>query len=210
MSPALVVIYFTFYSFFGWLHEMIFTALVERKLHLQGFLFLPLLPIYGFGALGILFATAPYADNPLMVFLSAVMVATVLELITSTFLQKAFHLQLWDYKNWPANYKGKVSLLSSLGFGLFGVLLMYVIHPFMQHVVGFIPVAQLNSVGTIFFVLIILDFIFSTRALARRKNYKFVMPHVQASVSFSTPSSVSDLHKQNVDRMKKIWQSFIK
>ena len=135
--PSLIVIYFTLYSFFGWVHEMIFSAVVHQRLHLQGFLALPLLPIYGFGALGILAATSPYADNPVMVFFSAVVVATLLELITSTFLLKAFNLRLWDYTKWPLNYKGKVSVLSSLGFGVLGLFLLYVVQPFMQHLVGY-------------------------------------------------------------------------
>ena len=208
VNLALAVIYFVLYSFFGWVHELIFSAVVHHKLHLQGFLTLPLLPIYGFGALGILAATYPYADNPLMVFISAVIVATLLELITSTFLLKAFNLRLWDYTKWPANYKGKVSLLSSLGFGLLGLLLLYVIQPFMQRAVDLVPAVYLDTVATFLFVIIVSDFIFSTRALARTKKYHFSLPHtpVSLSVSLSNPISVHDIHKQNIERVQKIFR----
>ena len=198
--PSLVVIYFTLYSFFGWVHEMIFSAIVHQRLHLQGFLALPLLPIYGFGALGILAATTPYANNPVMVFLSAVAVATLLELITSTFLLKIFNLRLWDYTKWPLNYKGKVSVLSSLGFGVLGLFLLYIVQPFMQHLVSYIPVALLDLLATILFVLISIDFVFSTRALAKTKAQHFAMP---------MSLSVRDIHAHNIERIRRIFRRLL-
>lgn len=196
---SLIVIYFALYSFIGWLHEMLFTAIVDHKLHLQGFLALPLLPIYGFGALGILAATYPYANNPFMVFISAVVVASLLELITSTFLLKMFNLRLWDYARWPLNYKGKISLLSSLGFGVLGLLLLYVIQPIMEHAVSYVPHEALTTVGLVLFVVILIDYIFSTNALAKTKMQLLATNPV---------ISAREIHAQNVQRIQRIVKRF--
>lgn len=202
VSLSLVMIYFTLYSFFGWVHEMIFSAIVHQRLHLQGFLVLPLLPIYGFGALGILAATYPNANNPILVFLYAVVVATLLELITSTFLLKAFNLRLWDYTKWPLNYKGKVSVLSSLGFGVLGLLLLYVIQPFMEYLVSYVPATSLDVLAATLLLLISSDFIFSTKALAKMKKQLFAMP---VTVSFS----VRDIHAHNIERIQKVFRRLL-
>ena len=198
LSLALGVIYFTLYSFFGWIYEILFHAVIHRKLHFQGFLALPLLPIYGFGAVSILTITYPYANNPIMVFISAVLVATVLELITSTFLLKVFNVRLWDYTNWPLNYKGKVGVISSLGFGVLGLLLLYVFQPIMNHLVSFIPAAYIGVTASFLFVIILLDFIYSTRSLSTLNL------HSSAAKS-SVYLSAQEIHKRNTKRIKAIF-----
>ena len=194
---ALGIIYFTLYSFFGWIYEMLFFAVVHRKLHFQGFLALPLLPIYGFGAVSILAVTYPYANNPLMVFASAVLVATLLELATSTFLLNVFKVRLWDYTNWPLNYKGKVGVISSLGFGLLGLLLLYVFQPIMNHIVSFIPPAYIGTTAGFLFIIILLDYIYSMRALYKIKIHSFA---IKSPVAISA----HDIHKRNIERVRSI------
>ncbi len=192
---ALGIIYFALYSFFGWIYEMLFFAVMHRKLHFQGFLALPLLPIYGFGAVSILAVAYPYTNNPLMVFVSAVLVATLLELVTSTFLLNVFKVRLWDYTNWPLNYKGKVGVISSLGFGLLGLLLLYVFQPIMNHIVSFISPAYIGITAGFLFIIILLDYIYSMRALSKIKIHSFA---IKSSVAISA----HDIHKRNIERVK--------
>ena len=46
-----IVVYFFIYSFMGWLLEVTYAMFVERHFVNRGFLYGPLCPIYGFGAL---------------------------------------------------------------------------------------------------------------------------------------------------------------
>ena len=44
------VSYFFIYSFIGWILEVIVVLFLEKRLVNRGFLMMPILPIYGFGA----------------------------------------------------------------------------------------------------------------------------------------------------------------
>ena len=45
------VVLFAIYSFMGWILEVIYRSITQRKFVNAGFLFGPFVPIYGFGAL---------------------------------------------------------------------------------------------------------------------------------------------------------------
>ena len=51
------IIYFFIYSFIGWLIETIYALFVHGYFVKRGFLFGPICPIYGFGAVLLLLAT---------------------------------------------------------------------------------------------------------------------------------------------------------
>ena len=46
-----LLLYFIIYSFFGWVLESIFKSILQRKIVNSGFLYGPICPIYGFGAI---------------------------------------------------------------------------------------------------------------------------------------------------------------
>ena len=52
-----LVLSFAFYGFCGWVWESCYVSLCQRRWVNRGFLHGPLLPIYGFGAILILFVT---------------------------------------------------------------------------------------------------------------------------------------------------------
>ena len=217
VSIPIIVIYFVVYSFLGWVHEILFHLITIRKIHLQGFMFLPLLPIYGFGALGILAATHRYADDPFLVFLSASLVATVLELVTSTFLEKVFHLRLWDYSGWPLNYKGKVGLFSSLGFGLLGLFLMYVFQPFLSGLMMGFDAGMVSVTGWILFVIVAIDYTNSTVSLIRlrvdmnrvRGAIDDIQKYIEQRALYlhragsKIPLAVQELHAYNIRHLRR-------
>lgn len=152
------VLYFVFYAFCGWLWEFLFNLIAYRRFHWHGFLTLPILPIYGFSAIGILLLVHPYTDNPFYVFVLAALLVSLLEFVTSYVLEKVFHLTLWDYSEWPFNYDGRISLFSSLGFGVMGLFLLYVVQPSLHSVITGIPVNLVYIIGWAFIVMILIDF----------------------------------------------------
>lgn len=164
------ILWFMIYSFAGWLWELVYCRAVHGKWHLSGFLTLPLLPIYGFSALGIVLLVQPYVHNPVSVFLLAATIVTIIEYSTSFALEKVFHIKLWDYSNWPANVQGRIGLFSSLGFGFMGLVVVYVLHPWMANIVDTLPSMLATVVAYILLGLFVIDYINSTISLVRLRT----------------------------------------
>ncbi|MDD3058000.1 MAG: hypothetical protein PHO72_06750 [Sphaerochaeta sp.] len=131
MTLDLLILYFFCYSLLGYIVEVVYCSIGERRLVNRGFLHGPYLPIYGFGALLILLSFSRFSDNVLVLFLLSVVGTSALEYLTSYLLEVLFHAKLWDYSTYPLNIRGRVCALNSTLFGLLSLSLIYVIHPFL-------------------------------------------------------------------------------
>lgn len=124
-----IFIYWIIYAFFGWIVETLYTSIPKKKFQIRGFLTGPIIPIYGFGALIIIYLLSPYVESVLLVFILGVIATSTLEYITSYVMEKLFHMRWWDYSQKRFNINGRVCLLNSTLFGLLSVVLMEFIHP---------------------------------------------------------------------------------
>lgn len=128
---SLYVLYFFIYSFIGWVHEVCYFFVLERRFRNGGIVVAPLLPIYGIGAVAILIFLQPYIHNPFAVFALSAVLASIVEYIGHYCMEKWFHVWLWDYRSKPYNLHGRICLENSLGFGILALFLLYVVHPFI-------------------------------------------------------------------------------
>ena len=151
------IIYFFIYSFLGWVQEILYFLVTERRFRNGGIVIAPLLPIYGIGALSILLFLQPYIHNPFLVFLLSAILASVIEYIGHYAMEKWFHVLLWDYKDKPFNLNGRICLENSLGFGTLALFVVYVAHPFIASLVGMIPQKLAVLLAIILGVLFIID-----------------------------------------------------
>ena len=125
------VLYFFAYSILGWACECLYCGIPARRFINRGFLEGPYCPIYGCGALIVILVLDPLKGHPLLLFLGAMIFTSVLEYVTSWLMEKLFHSKWWDYSERPFNINGRVCLLNSLLFGIMGLAVMYVVHPFI-------------------------------------------------------------------------------
>ncbi|URW88113.1 putative ABC transporter permease [[Ruminococcus] torques] len=63
------VLFFFIYSFIGWVWECCFVSVRKRRWVNRGFMYEPMLPIYGFGALAVLISTIRVRDSIPLIFL---------------------------------------------------------------------------------------------------------------------------------------------
>ena len=119
---------FYVYCFIGWVWECSYVSIRIKKLTNRGFMHGPLLPIYGSGAITMLFATVHVSSNFVLVFLVSALSATALELVTGTVMEEMFKVRYWDYTRFKLNYKGHICLPATLLWGTGGLLLRYVIN----------------------------------------------------------------------------------
>lgn len=133
-----LLLYFI-YSFFGWCVEVIYVALVGRRVENRGFLNGPVCPIYGFGMLGVLMALFPIQNNIPLLFFGGMFICSLIEFIGGFALDKIFHMRWWDYSNRKCNVGGYICLRYSVMWGIGVVLAVRLGHPLV-----FAPVQKMN------------------------------------------------------------------
>ena len=159
------ITYFFIYSFLGWIIETIYAMFVHGYFVKRGFLFGPICPIYGFGAVLLLMATKKLYKKPFLKFLIATIAFTLFEYMVSFILEMLFGLRWWDYSNDFLNIQGRVSLLYSIFWGVIGLILLEKLHPYIQDKIQNITKGNTNNIQKfVCFILIgilILDTVFS-------------------------------------------------
>lgn len=144
------LLFFYIYSFIGWIWESGYASVGQHRFVNRGFLHGPIIPIYGFGALGVLICTMSVRDSIPLVFIFGMLGATALEYATGWTMEKIFHVKYWDYSNFKYNLNGYICLPASIAWGFFSVLLVEVINVPIQDVI-----LQMRSVFTELLVLIL-------------------------------------------------------
>lgn len=134
------ILYFFVYGFLGWCTEVAFAACKERKFVNRGFLNGPICPIYGIGVGVVVQFLREFRSNFILLYLTSIILVTVLEWITGFILEKVFHNKWWDYSDMPFNINGYVCLLFSLIWGVACVVIVDFIHPLIHKGLTFIPV----------------------------------------------------------------------
>ena len=72
-------IWFILFGFMGWVYESLAMTIWTGKLENRGFLFGPLIPIYGFGAIALTIVLSIYHLSNLQVFVLSVLGSVILE-----------------------------------------------------------------------------------------------------------------------------------
>ena len=124
-------------GFIGWVYEF-FVALIDNgEVYMVGGDFLPWINIYAFGAMLILPTVWKFKKNPWAVFLIAVVVTGVLELIGGWLVYAIGNgTRYWNYDHglWAwGSINGFVCPLSVTIFGIGALLLIYLIMPFLNY-----------------------------------------------------------------------------
>lgn len=118
MSIYYSILYFFVYGFLGWCTEVIFAAFKQHRFVNRGFLNGPICPIYGVGVTLVIACLEAFQSNLLLLYISSVILVTVLEGVTGWAMDKLFHNKWWDYSKLPFNIGGYVCLLFSLIWAL--------------------------------------------------------------------------------------------
>ena len=169
-SLSTLFIIFMFYSFIGWIIESIYVYYCTKKIMNRGFLIGPCCPIYGFGCLIFILILPKYLDDPIVLFVLAATICSVLEYITSWIMEKLFKARWWDYSNKKFNINGRICLENAMGFGLGALLVMYIIHPFFKPIIFSIPVNLYNIIAIILSIIFIVDLAVSLKIITGFKT----------------------------------------
>lgn len=166
-SVSYIFLLFMIYSFLGWVMEVVLKLITERKFINRGFFIGPYCPIYGTGVLLAIKLLTKFLDEPIVVFILAMVICSLVEYYTSFILEKLFHTSWWDYSDKKYNINGRICLEFMIPFGLGCLLVLYVVNPFITNLLNQIPENILNIIAIVLFIIFLIDVIVSLILIIR-------------------------------------------
>lgn len=157
---------FLSYSFLGWCTEVICKLIEKKKFINRGFLIGPYCPIYGWGAIAITLLLKKYINDPIVLFIMAMVVCSILEYATSYILEKLFHARWWDYSKKRFNINGRICLETMIPFGILGCFISYVMNPFLINHIQSIPQITRHVIAGILGMGFLIDNIISIKIMS--------------------------------------------
>lgn len=157
----LYVLYFFIFAFIGWLMETIYAIFTLGHFVKRGFLYGPICPIYGFGALMLILFLAKYRKNNLKLFVYAAIIFSAFEYVVSYGLDALFAMHWWDYTNEFFNLNGRITLSFSVAWGIIAILFINHIYPFLKKKVNLvlskIPYGLQITIVRVFSLIFVID-----------------------------------------------------
>lgn len=202
---TILLIFFT-YSFAGWVWEMCYEGIMQKKITNRGFLTGPYIPIYGFGGTIVYYSLNFLENHLLWLFFIGMIFATILEYITAVIIENIFKIKLWSYEGYPLNFQGRISFFASMLWGVISVIDVKYSTPFILDKIDLInrdvKLIFVSSISTIF----VLDIVFTINSVVnfkeRIKNIieienklSLIFNKVQETGSVITNSKFKDLTK---------------
>ena len=169
------ILYFFIYSIVGWIFESTFCSIKAKPPHFinRGFLFGPLCPIYGAGLVAVTFFLQPF-DNlpPLQKFFAIAAICSVIEYVSSYVMEKLYHVRWWSYKNswYNITINGRISLWTSVGFGIGGLLVLNYVHPNIEAFVAALSFGAKMATSVSCIILFMIDNYMSNAAASSVKH----------------------------------------
>ena len=155
----LYFIYFLVFAIIGWLLETAFSFYSLGHFTKRGFLFGPLCPIYGWGALILIMFFSTYKRHNIKLFFYAAIIFSVFEYLVSFGMEALFSLKWWDYTQDVLNLNGRISIFYSFAWGIIAILFINFVYPFFKKKINIllskIPYkVQIIAVNVLLIVLI--------------------------------------------------------
>ena len=152
----LYFILFIIYSLVGWILEVLAKLKEKKKLVNRGFLIGPVCPIYGCGAVLMTILLGNFEKQPVLLFLTAIVLCSILEYFTSYLLERIFKARWWDYSNKKFNINGRICISTMIPFGILALLMTYVLNPYIYNLLNKLDGKYVN-IGTIIVLILFLS-----------------------------------------------------
>ncbi|WP_291652160.1 putative ABC transporter permease [Clostridium sp.] len=163
-----IILYFSIYSFLGWICEVIYCSIPSKKFINRGFLKGPVCPVYGFGAMFVIYIMKWININSaILVFILGGFIASIIEFIADILLEYVFHTRLWNYSDRKFNIKGRVCLLNSTLFAVLSTILIKIVHPLVLDIVVSLSSITIIIVSSLCIIVFLIDGVFTVREVIK-------------------------------------------
>ena len=196
-----IFLLFIAYSTLGWCCEMVYCSvpkghICEKRGFLNGFL----CPIYGHGALLVLYALHGGFQNPFLTFFFGAIVTSILEYFTSWLMEKLFHMRWWDYSHYKFQINGRVCLLNSTCFGLACVLLCHLVQPWLWARVTGLGAAVSVPLASFIFGIYLMDTALSVRSAIQLSAQMGKLRALQSEIRGFVAEKREESQERNAER----------
>lgn len=154
-------IQFIIYSFLGWIFECIHMALTTKEVVNRGFLFGPVIPVYGVGLSLIVTFLSKFKNNFIVFLILSILIIAVLEYLISVILEKIFKIRWWDYSDKKFNLHGRICLNTMTIFIVGATIITYLVHPLIYKILISMSVNFRSLLFGVLLILFIMDVVFS-------------------------------------------------
>jgi len=158
-------LYLFIFSILGWCMETLYAFILSGHFVNRGFLYGPLCPIYGFGALILIIFLEKYKNNKFKLFTYAAIICSIFEYLVSYILEVLFHSYWWDYTNDFLNLNGRISIFYTLAWGVIAIIFIGYIYPFFKKkldtILSKIPYKVKNAIINLTYIIFIIDIVLS-------------------------------------------------
>jgi len=179
---AQMLLFFFLYACLGWMVEVAFAAITTGKLVNRGFLNGPVCPIYGFGMVSLVLLCRDFEDRYFPVFLTGLVVCTLIELVGGWALYKIYHARWWDYSNYRFNLGGYICPQFSFLWGLGSVVMICFVHRGVERLVLLLPTVALFILAGLFLAVFAVDVCVSGAAAMGLNRYLAEIDQLRAAL----------------------------
>lgn len=166
-SISILILMFFIYAIIGWILETGYAIYNFGHFVKRGFLFGPMCPIYGYGAVILISCMQKYKNNSIKLFFYSVVIFSTFEYMAGYALDALFADKWWDYTNEFFNLNGRISIFYSFIWGIFAIMFLNHINPFIEKKVNkilekipyFLQFTILYSLIIVYFIDTILSII---------------------------------------------------
>lgn len=156
---------FYLYSFLGFLLELFVKIFIFHGMN-SGILYGPWLPVYGFGAISVIFIMRfvfnrfkiPRWLKIICVFFMATFFLSFIEYLGGILIEAVFHKTFWDYRDMKFSIGKYISLEMALVWGVCSLIIIYVIKPLFDPLIKKIPVFVSILVSILFLIDVVFTF----------------------------------------------------
>lgn len=164
---SLLFITFIFYSFLGWCYEMIHMSITTKEVVNRGFFNGPIVPIYGVGSCIILILLDNIKSNVVLTVICITVICSVLEYLTSYFMEKKYKIRWWDYTDKKFNLNGRICPETMIQFVIMGLIVLYYVEPIFYKFLLSLDSKTIYLISAILLILFLTDYIFSNYVLKK-------------------------------------------
>ena len=127
----MIIVYFSIYCFLGYWLESFYISIFKKQWYSSGLLKGPFIPLYGFGACLLILCQPVLITLPaFLTCLTGGILITLLELLSSYYIEKIFHTRCWNYSHHRFHYQGRICMSYFLLWCLLCGFFIYHIHPY--------------------------------------------------------------------------------
>jgi hypothetical protein len=130
-----------------------------------------------------LLVSKPFYENVVLVYISGCIGATALEYITAVVMESLFKVRYWDYSHKKIHFQGRISLESTLAWGVCTVVFTHYLQIPIEKLLLSIPYNLITIVTTAIVVLFSCDFMIAFKTALDLRDVLIYMEKAKSEMA---------------------------